>query len=206
MYEKLKESLRSAYDLKVEERDSFETEPWKIQLRKEFLDLLKSESKTTLLEVGAGTGVHGAFFDRSGLQVVSTDLSLAMVEACEAKGLNAVQMDFLSLDFNHQTFDAVFALNCFLHVPPEDLPSVLEAMRRVLKPQGLLYWGQYGGKNYQGQLDNDDYTPQRFFSFLSDDSMKSAGIKIFNPVSFEVLNVSRDWDQQFQSTIWRRSQ
>jgi ubiquinone/menaquinone biosynthesis C-methylase UbiE len=204
MYEQVKESLRCAYDLKVEERDSFETKSWKIQLRNDFLNLLKNESKSKLLEVGAGTGVHGSFFDRSGLQVVSTDLSLAMVEACRAKGLEASQMDFQSLDFDDETFDAVFALNCFLHVPSDDLAEVLEAMHRVLKPGGLLYWGQYGGKDYQGHLDNDNYEPKRFFSFLSDESMRLAADKHFNSVSFEVLDVSRDVDEQFQSSTWRR--
>jgi SAM-dependent methyltransferase len=204
MYEQVKESLRCAYDLKVEERDSLETEPWKIQLRNDFLNLLKNESKSKLLEVGAGTGVHGSFFDRSGLQVVSTDLSLAMVEACRAKGLEASQMDFQSLDFDNETFDAVFALNCFLHVPSDDLAAVLEAMHRVLKPGGLLYWGQYGGKDYQGHLDDDNYEPKRFFSFLSDESMRLAADKKFNSVSFEVINVSRHSDEQFQSSTWRR--
>lgn len=57
------------------------------------------------------------------LQVVATDLSPAMVGFCRQKGLDAHVMDFLHLDFPAGSFDAVYALNCLLHVPNADLPE-----------------------------------------------------------------------------------
>jgi SAM-dependent methyltransferase len=160
VYAETAEALRSAYDRKVAEREAGEMQAWKAETRQGFLDLLREEGKFRLLEVGAGTGVHGLFFKNAGLEVVSTDLSQAMVEACRAKGLNALQLDFLSLDFEAE-FDAVFSLNCFLHITPGDLPGVLAVIRRSLVPNGLLYWGQYGGVDHQGPLQNDNYEPKR---------------------------------------------
>ena len=40
-----------------------------------------------MLEIGAGTGIHGLFFQQNELAVVSTDLSAEMVRLCRAKGL-----------------------------------------------------------------------------------------------------------------------
>lgn len=74
-------------------------------------------------------------------------------------------MDFLGLDFPPGSFDAVYAVNCLLHVPDADLPAVLEAVRGLLRSGGLLYVGAYEGDGTEGVLDGDDYVPPRFFSF-----------------------------------------
>ncbi len=203
MYEKIKSSLQFSYNSKVEEREASETPSWKVELRQRFLDLLRSESKLKILEVGAGTGLHGEFFQGAGLDVFSTDLSEAVVEACRAKGLDSAQMDFHNLKLENQTFDAVFSLNCFLHVPQSALPDVLREMHRVLRPNGLLYWGQYGGSNTEGTRENDNYEPKRFFSSLSNDRMKLFGKTLFSLESFKVLRFPGNGDLQFQSSIWR---
>lgn len=205
MYEKIKASLQLSYNSKVEEREASETPSWKVELRQRFLDLLQSESKLKLLEVGAGTGLHGEFFQGAGLEVFSTDLSKAMVEACQAKGLESAQMDFHNLKLESEAFDAIFSLNCFLHVPQSDLPDVLREMYRVLRPNGVLYWGQYGGSNTEGTLENDNYEPKRFFSSLSNDTMRLFGKTLFSLEGFEMLSVPENGDLQFQSSIWRRS-
>jgi len=60
----------------------------------------------SLLEVGAGTGQDSLYFQEQGLRVLCTDLSPAMVELCQAKGLDARIADFLSLDVPPASFDA----------------------------------------------------------------------------------------------------
>jgi hypothetical protein len=40
-----------------------------------------------------------------------------MVARCRDKGLDAQVMDFSQLNFPAQSFDAVHAMNCLLHVP-----------------------------------------------------------------------------------------
>ena len=87
MYGETIASLRVAYDQKVAEREANETHGWKVEIRQKFLELLQEQEKRKLLEVGAGTGVHSLFFKNAGLDVVATDLSQAMVEACREKGL-----------------------------------------------------------------------------------------------------------------------
>lgn len=202
MYKQISEALRAAYDQKVDEREVSKTQEWKAEVRHRFLERLRDEGKRTLLDVGAGTGVHSLFFKNAGLAVVSTDLSRAMVESCRAKGLNALQLDFLSLDFE-EDFDAVFALNCLLHVPPGELQAVLAIIRRALRPSGLFFWGQYGGVNHEGPLENDRYEPSRYFSMLTDEALLAAGSAVFQLVGFETVQIDRGWDQHFQASVWR---
>jgi SAM-dependent methyltransferase len=81
-------------------------------------------------------------------------------------------MDFLHLDFPPGSFDAVFAMNCLLHVPNHDLPAVLESIRGVLRPGGLFFVGVYGGdESAEGPIDDDRHVPPRFFSWRTDEQL-----------------------------------
>jgi SAM-dependent methyltransferase len=206
MYHRVIDDLRESYDLKAEERDNYEIDSWKIEERCRFLSLLRKEGKKNLLEIGAGPGVHGKFFQDNGLDVICTDLSPEMVRLCREKGLTAHVMDFLHLDFPPSSFDAVYALNCLLHVPRKDLARVLEAIRVLLKPGGLFYLGVYGGKESERVWPEDRYEPKRFFSFLSDDQITEIATRFFELVDFEQIHLENgDPALHFQALILRRS-
>jgi len=205
MYDEIKTSLRKAYDMKVEERQGKGTAKWKDAERRAFLALLQAEEKHTLLEIGAGTGVHGLFFHENGLEVVCTDLSSAMVASCRAKGLAAHVMDFLNLDFPARTFDAVFAMNCLLHVPHAEFGRVLESVRRVLKPGGVFFLGQYGGQDEEAVYENDHYEPKRFFAFWTDEQIEEETKKVFGMETFKVITLDDDGsDLHLQALVLRR--
>ena len=105
-YESVLARLRQAYDANVEVRERHPVDSWKHDERLAFLARLEAAGARQLLEIGAGPGHHGKFFADAGLEVVCTDASPAMVEACHAKGLVSEQADFLSLD-RGWSFDAV---------------------------------------------------------------------------------------------------
>ena len=149
MYQQVINSLRESYNRNAAERDHYGIENWKVEERQHFLDLLKAKNKHRLLEIGAGPGRDSKFFQDNGLDVTCTDLSPEMVELCRAKGLNAFVMDFLSLNFPDKSFDAVYGLNCLLHVPKHDLGGVLDKIRQLLKPNGLFFMGLYGRDDFE---------------------------------------------------------
>lgn len=203
MVDQLTKQLREAYNHKVEERDRQALAPWKIEERQSFLGLLQKHDKTRLLDIGAGPGTHAKFFQDSGLQVTCTDLSPEMVKRCRQKGLTAYVMDFLSLDFPAASFEAVFAMNCLLHLPPEDLPGALRILARLLAPDGFFYWGQYGGPNRAGVWPKDHYQPRRYFSFLSDAVMHEVAAEHFAVHSFKTIAPEPDSEIYYQAIILR---
>jgi SAM-dependent methyltransferase len=204
-YDEVLASLRQAYDRAAAAREAAAgmKSEWKIAERDTFLRRLHAESARTLLEIGAGTGQDSVFFRDNGLVVTATDLSPEMIEMCRAKGLEAYVMDLLHLDFPPASFDAAYALNCLLHVPNADLPAVLEAISRVIRPSGLFFLGVYGGESREGPLETDTHVPPRFFALRTDDELLRYVEPFFEVVDFRVLALERpSWS--FQSLTLRR--
>lgn len=203
MYETVTGSLRRAYDRSAAERDAAGLPAWKIAERADFLALLLAEGKHDLLEIGAGPGHFSAYFRDQGLDVTCTDLSPEMARLCRDKGLNAYVMDFLHLDFPPRSFDAVFALNCLLHVPSADLPRVLSALHNLLRPGALFFYGVYGGYAFEGVWPEDQHEPKRYFVFYPDDELQRRVSGLFNIVSFRRVAIEEESRGHFQSLILR---
>ena len=198
-YDEVLGPLREAYDARAAWRDGLSKQPWKLAERQAFRERLTPG--TRLLEIGAGTGQDSAYFQDEGFAVVAADLSAVMVELCQAKGIEAHVMDFLHLDFPAGSFDAVFAMNCLLHVPNADLPAVLAGIRRALRDDGLFFMGVYGGDGHEGPLPDDDHEPPRFFSLRTDEQIQQFARGSFDIVDFHLVETG-GWP--FQSLTLRR--
>lgn len=152
---------------------------------------MRSEGKTRLLDVGAGTGHSAAFFVEAGLSVVAIDLSPVNVEHCLAKGVTAQVGDFYKLEFENDSFDALWVMSCLMHAPNADLPDVLTELARVLAPGGIAMFGLWGGSEHgegaSGVLVDDDYAPPRFFALRTDQQVTTAVGGTFTIERFETL-------------------
>ena len=206
-YGEVLDGLRAAYDGGAERRDLMAKARWKLAEREAFLHRLRDSGCVRLLEVGPGTGQDSVYFRDQGREVVAADLSPAMVARCRAKGIDARVVDFLHLDFPPGSFDAVYALNCLLHVPNADLPGVLRAIREVLRPGGLFFLGVYGGggvcagDGHEGVTEDDLHNPPRFFSWRGDEQLQEFARECFEIVDFHLVDSGRD---RFQSLTLSR--
>jgi SAM-dependent methyltransferase len=196
--------LRDAYDRRVEERAMRPAPAWETAERDLFLERLRQERTTTLLELGAATGSDAVFFKDHGFDVVCVDLSPRMVERCRARGLVAHVMDVADLRLRPDSFGAVYAMNCLVHVPKAELRGVLGGVRRVIEPGGLFYLGLYGGRAFEGVWDGDYFEPKRFFCHHADDELRALVGEFFGLESFRCL--PHGWNGlHFQSLILRKA-
>jgi SAM-dependent methyltransferase len=183
--------LRRSYDARVDEREGAGVEPWKEAERARYLELLRTEGRTALLDIGAAAGIHAEYFAAAGLDVTCIDLSPAMVERCRAKGLAAHVQDVLHLDLPRR-YPAAFAVNSLLHIPPADLPVAFERIRAVLDPGAPFYLGQYGGVAFEGTWPGDTYEPKRYFSRLTDERLCEIASGVFAIVDFRVVAIGAE--------------
>ncbi|MGF7034388.1 SAM-dependent methyltransferase [Paenibacillus mucilaginosus] len=200
--EGFKRELARSYDGDAARRSGRALPEWKLAERERFLARLRKDQCRTLLEIGAGAGVDGAYFAAQGLNVTCTDLSPAMVQSCRERGLQAQVMDFYALELPDDAFDALYAMNCLLHVPKADFGGVLSELARVLKPGGLFYMGLYGGREAEGPWEGDWCDPPRFFSFHTDRELVRRVEGIFGLEGFST--VPQSGELHFQSLLLRR--
>jgi SAM-dependent methyltransferase len=200
-YKKIITNLQVAYDAAVSERSRSKPEGWKTAERKSFLQALKNAECYSLLEVGAGHGRDSLYFARKSIQVTCIDVSTGMVAACQKKGLNAFQMNVLALEFQDDSFDAVYSLNSMLHIPDNLLCEALSQIKRVLKPGGLFYYGTYGGERSEGIWQDDHNVPRRFFNYYSDIELLSILSQYFDLKYFRQVEIENRKNFHFQSLI-----
>jgi len=113
-----------------------------------------------------------------------------MIDACKKLGLKAAVIDLYDLEKLGQRFDAIYSLNVLLHVPPQDLEHVLTAISNCLQPNGLFFYGVYGGTNKE-EMDTDPtrMNMPRYFSFLDDESLLKVTPSLFTIVNSEVIDI-----------------
>jgi cyclopropane fatty-acyl-phospholipid synthase-like methyltransferase len=199
----LKESLKASYNQQADLRSKSEIEEWKINKLDTFIEALHKNDFKNVLDIGSGSGQHGKYLMDHNMDVTCIDLSPKMVETCRHKGLKAEVMDYYTLHFESESFDAVWAMNTLLHVPKVSLPAVLKNIHTVLRKDGLFYMGVYGGQDSEGVWENDSYVPKRFFSFYTDEDLVEVVSPLFEVLDFHTVSeAGRSMD--FQSLLLRK--
>ncbi len=109
-------------------------------------DLLHQRGAQTILDLGCGSGRHMLSFAQHhftmyGIDVAPTGLALTRQQLAQA-GLEAqlTQHDiFAGLPFADAFFDAVLSFQVIHHGRLAQIRSLVEEIRRILKPNGLVY-------------------------------------------------------------------
>lgn len=148
----------------------------------------------SVLELGCGTGRDAARMIKRGFRVDATDGAAAMVrKAWERHGVEGRVLRFDELDAD-AAYHAVWANACLLHVPRTDLPAVLAAIHRALRPGG---W--HGASYKLGEGEARDGLG-RLHNFPSREWLErtyaAAGFQLHDSFLFKAQGsdgVARDW-------------
>ena len=199
---KFTNSLIASYEKYALERESNAPDEFKERERSEFLQCLRDEQRSSILELGCGPGHDAKFFQAQGFQVFAVDNAPAMVKLAREKGISARVLDCYHLDQMSETFDAVYSMNCLLHIPQADIDEIFDLIAARLIEDGLMYVGVWGGEDFEGILERDSYEPKRFFSLRSTETLLKVLQKSFKLEYYRRLE-PRD-GIYFHSVIVRR--
>lgn len=131
-----------------------------------FLDYLPQHAK--ILDFGCGAGRDTKAFLEKGFDVDAVDGSeeLCMI-ASAYTGIAVRQMFFQQLGVVAK-YDGIWACASILHLPNDELVSVMKKMSVALKPTGIIYtsfkYGTFSGKRNDRFF--SDFTEQTFNGFL----------------------------------------
>ena len=125
------------------------------ELRNRFTSLLPEGA--SVLDLGCGSGRDSLAFHDMGYRVTSIDGSEGMCRvARENTGLDVRYLMFGDLDYIDE-FDGVWACSTLLHVPSDDLPSILSLIHRSLHRDGIFYMSFKDG-DFEGEREGRYYT------------------------------------------------
>ena len=109
----------------------------------------------TLLQIGCGHGQDALFFQNQGFRVLAVDNTPTMAKLIAEKGVPTQVLDCYDLDEINERFDAVYTMNCHLHIPKRDFDQVLDLISGRLNENGLMYLGLWGDTNFEGIWEQD---------------------------------------------------
>ncbi len=92
-----------------------------------------------VLEIGCGPGRDATMLQAGGYRVVALDPAWAMLELAQPSGAACVQADGRAVPILAGSVDGVWASAALLHLPRLELAIALTEIRRVLRPDGVLY-------------------------------------------------------------------
>jgi SAM-dependent methyltransferase len=104
-----------------------------------------------ILDFGCGPGRDLKTFKQLGHSATGLEGAARLAAmAREYSGCEVLEQDFLELDLPGSHFDGVFANAALFHVPSQELPRVLVALRETLKPGGVLFSSNPRGDGRKG--------------------------------------------------------
>ena len=113
-----------------------------------FLQLL--DENASILDFGCGSGRDTKYFLDKGCRVTATDGSAELCRRASVfTGIEVQEMLFQELD-DIDTYDGIWACSSILHLPKNELLSVIRKMCDALKSSGVIYtsfkYGDFEGK------------------------------------------------------------
>ena len=167
----------------------------------EFLELLPKNAK--ILDVGCGVGVDSGFVKSQGFEIIGLDLSKEMLNLARQKFplIDFREQDIRELDFPQESFDGIIASCSLIHIPKQDVPTLIEKFQQILKKDGAIYIALQGGKSEEIFID-EPFKPDEklFLNIISFEEIKNLlvknGFSIVNkyerePESKEELNYTK---------------
>jgi SAM-dependent methyltransferase len=137
-----------------------------------------------VLELGCGSGRDSAILLSQGFAVTPTDGTPEMAaEAARRLGIPVSILPFSEIAAIN-AYDAVWANACLLHVPRADLPGVLQAVCRAVRPEGLFY------ASYKaGEAEGFDALG-RYYNYLDEDGLRKAYGEGWSSITIEATDGS----------------
>jgi len=112
-----------------------------VDLEKQRLFFMKHLKGDAVLDVGCGPGRDAKALGEEGLKVTGIDIADNFVKIAreQVPQANFMQMDVRNLLFKNNSFDGLWACASLLHLPKDEVESVINELNRVLKKGGLFF-------------------------------------------------------------------
>ncbi len=181
-------SVTEIYDKIAEEyAKSFKESPEETEIIKQFIKLLPKNAK--VLDVGCGNSDYYELLKKNKVDYTGIDLSEEMIKIAKQtypKG-NLILMDMKKINFQQNSFDAIFCFYSLIHIAKEEVDSILKKFSEILKENGKLLLALQEG---EGEVFEDEpFLPgyKMFINLFSEKEIKNK----LQKHKFKIIKLSR---------------
>jgi len=122
-----------------------------------------------VLDVGCGPAHDTARLRELGLRAIGFDRSHGMLAQARPHQLPLLLGDMRQMPIRAGALDGLWVCASFLHIPKHAAPAVLNELRRVLRPGGVLFISIKRGQGQRWIAHGSGH--QRFFVFYQEDEL-----------------------------------
>lgn len=100
----------------------------------------RGASSGSFLDIGTGPGTQAIQLGKRGFTVTGTDLAASAIEKAKALSSDVrwIEDDILKTQVS-DSFDFIFDRGCFHTISPEDRPTYVANLKRLVKPGGTAF-------------------------------------------------------------------
>ena len=190
--------LKSTYNKIAEDwHKDHQSDTWWVESTEKFVSCLKPGN--LILDVGCGTGIKSRYLAKRGLKVTGIDFSEKMVEIARREVLEArfEVVDLRDVDNLNETFDGIFAQAVLLHIPKQEVGSLLQNLSKKLTSGGYFYVAvkemKPGAHAEEVVRENSyGYPYERFFSYYTLDELRKYFIGLDMKICYDNITPSRN--------------
>lgn len=198
-----KEETKKRYNINSWEFDDKFNDHFVNHVKKEADIFLHNLKDNKIIDLGCGPGNHAEYFTRKKCNVLCLDYAEGMIDLCRKKGLNAELMDIEELNLPEKSFDGIWAYASLLHVLRYKLPCIIEKLRQVLKPNGIIGLALKEGKGEEYKSSDDYPGTKRYFVYFTEDEIKQLFSKYFELIHMSKTELK---DYSFMNFVFKLKQ
>ena len=124
------------------------------ELQQQVFDIVHAREGVSVLDLGCGTGKLTARMVEAGHPVTAVDFSRQMLQAAQhnAPGATFLQADLQEVPnlLEGQNFDCIIAVYALHHLPDGEKYALLEQLRGMLSPDGVIVLGDVSFPDREG--------------------------------------------------------
>ncbi|GAA3349887.1 class I SAM-dependent methyltransferase [Amorphoplanes nipponensis] len=146
-------------------REALAGEPFQRGILALFAELVRARGNGPVADIGCGPGRITAHLHGLGLDAFGIDLSPAMIDVArqDHPGLRFEVGSMTGLELADASVTGMLAWFSLIHVPDDEVPTVLAEFSRVLRPGGVLLLGFHAGEGARLKTEGYGGHPMRVY-------------------------------------------
>lgn len=155
--------LRNFYEAEATARQRPPISPARRELCDRFIRLLRTEGRSSVVDLGAGPGLEGPAFIEAGIRYTGVDLAVGNGHLAAESNITVVPGSIVMPPFRAHSFDAAWSGSVLMHLDAAAMADAVAAMADLVQPHSPALIGLWCSDTDHLSVETDDRSNTRSF-------------------------------------------